>query len=856
MPESPLSSKPQIDTSDFKTGTAAMNRELRILETGFKASAASLGDWTKSATGLEMRVGTLNEKIEIQKQKVAATRAEYERLKAENGEDARATQEMEIKLNQEVATLGKMQFELTDTTANLDEMRKGSQEAGKGMDEASRKGITLIEVLAGVKKVADGVKVAIGGVATVIKTEFAVAVGILKVGIGAVIGLGAVALATTALIGGLGLKAATTADQLGELSDKTGISVTRLQELSFIGKIVGTDVESIATSNARLIRSMAAAADGTGPQAEAFKTLGIRVRDAHGDLRSANTVFGEALDALGKIQNPTERDALAMQIFGKSAQELNPLIKLGSSGMEVMARRAQELGAIVSTETTTALGDLKDNTDALTSGMQGFGMTLLGALAPLAGGLLQNATGLWKEFIGTIRTGDTVDLTKIPEAVGNIGTKIVQGLAEAMPQIATTGVEILKAIGGSFSANLPALLQAGQDILKAITDAITQNLPLIADAAPEILTQIANALLAVLPVLFDVGAQIILTLIDVMAQALPGLLPKMAQTGLQIMQQLLTAVQTAFPVLMELAPQILQALIGFLRTNLVQLVSIGIPLISRLIQAVLPALPLLVDAALKILVALANALASQLPTLTPAIVQVITQIILVIAQNLPMLIHAALTILSALADGIVAALPILIEALPVIVTAILDALRLALPDIARAAGEILVTLGSGIGTNIYRVVAAAGKILKAIYDTIGPAASVKLMMDIADGMIKGLNDGWTAHWEEFKANVLAGFDDMVTWIKDLLGIKSPSKVFGEIGKNSILGFSNAFFNGLDQVQRDANRVFAGFAGGTAAAMGGLSSTDNSQHFGPFFGVTIEGNATPGSLGDILKGRRY
>ena len=112
-----LSAKPKIDTTDFKTGITTMNRELKVLESGFRASAAELGDWSKSATGLEKRITTLNSQIDIQKQKVDATRKEFERIRKEQGENSRAAQDMEIKLNRETESLGKMQSELQSTEA-------------------------------------------------------------------------------------------------------------------------------------------------------------------------------------------------------------------------------------------------------------------------------------------------------------------------------------------------------------------------------------------------------------------------------------------------------------------------------------------------------------------------------------------------------------------------------------------------------------------------------------------------------------------------------------------------------------------------------------------------------------------
>jgi len=91
----PISGEVGLDTTDFKTAIASMNRELRVIESGFRASAAALGDWTHSATGLENRAETLTEKLEIQGRKVEALRGEYERVAEEKGENSRAAQQLD-----------------------------------------------------------------------------------------------------------------------------------------------------------------------------------------------------------------------------------------------------------------------------------------------------------------------------------------------------------------------------------------------------------------------------------------------------------------------------------------------------------------------------------------------------------------------------------------------------------------------------------------------------------------------------------------------------------------------------------------------------------------------------------------
>src|SRR3972149_1930017 len=134
-----LSGKVGLDTTDFKSGLAGMNRELRIIESGFRSSAAQLGDWASTSSGLELRIKTLSSAIEIQKQKVEAVRAEYQRVKEEKGENSRAAQELEIKLNKENETLGKMSNELNNTEAALQDMGDGAGGAGAEADELGDK---------------------------------------------------------------------------------------------------------------------------------------------------------------------------------------------------------------------------------------------------------------------------------------------------------------------------------------------------------------------------------------------------------------------------------------------------------------------------------------------------------------------------------------------------------------------------------------------------------------------------------------------------------------------------------------------------------------------------------------------
>lgn len=167
--DSRLSARFGADTSDFKNGIAEINRELKLAESEFRASASALGDWSDSATGLEMRIDTLNEKIDLQKEKVDALRARFEEMKTTHGENSAQAQNAEIALNKETETLHKMEGELKDTTDSLHQLGEGEKEAGDSAQESGSKFQGFGEIVDSVKKTIKDASIIIAGVAVAIK---------------------------------------------------------------------------------------------------------------------------------------------------------------------------------------------------------------------------------------------------------------------------------------------------------------------------------------------------------------------------------------------------------------------------------------------------------------------------------------------------------------------------------------------------------------------------------------------------------------------------------------------------------------------------------------------------------------
>lgn len=188
-------------------------------------------------------------------------------------------------------------------------------------------------------------------------------------------------------LGALAVKSGQAADDLNTLSKVTGLSAQQLQLYKAGADLVDVSVETIARSQQKLTKSISSASDGTGQQAEAFKKLGVSVTNADGSLKSTDQVFNETIQALSGVSNETERNALAMTLMGKSAQELNPLIEDGGKTYQQLAQTMAENNLkFVDQETLDGANRFNDALDTLKASglatLQTLGTQLASYLAP------------------------------------------------------------------------------------------------------------------------------------------------------------------------------------------------------------------------------------------------------------------------------------------------------------------------------------------------------------------------------------------------------------------------------------------------------------------------------------------
>ena len=216
----------------------------------------------------------------------------------------------------------------------------------------------------------------------------------------------------------------------------TGQSAEEVQELQYAGDMIGVSYDRIRDSLKEVTNKMQEARDGSADTAAAFDTLKVNIYNADGSLRDANDVFNDTIDALGNVQNRTERDALAMDLMSESAQELNPLIEQGSQALKDYAAEAHEMGYVLDDEAIAALTATDTAQQKLLKTQEAVTKQISAEYAPYM----------------TEALGDTADF------IQKIGKAFVEsGVVDKFGSILSSATQILEPLGDLTVAVLPAL---------------------------------------------------------------------------------------------------------------------------------------------------------------------------------------------------------------------------------------------------------------------------------------------------------------------------------------------------------------------------------------------------------------
>lgn len=191
-------------------------------------------------------------------------------------------------------------------------------------------------------------------------------------------------------------------DAMDKMSARTGVAVEALSELSFAAERSGTSIEDVETSIKFLQRNIVDASNGVGEAKDAFAELGIEAAKLNG--LNPDQQFTKIANAINSVSDPTEKAALALDIFGRSGTQILPLIR----DMGDLRSEARALGLTMSTEQATAAARLNDLWGDLKMSAQAIAREIGSALSPALESLATNARDVAGNIIEWVRNNQGV----------------------------------------------------------------------------------------------------------------------------------------------------------------------------------------------------------------------------------------------------------------------------------------------------------------------------------------------------------------------------------------------------------------------------------------------------------------
>lgn len=246
-------------------------------------------------------------------------------------------------------------------------------------------------------------------------------------------------------MGAMGVKAVTASDDLNTLAKQSGFTTAEIQKMQYAADRIDVTFDDISGALKKMKPKMT-------DSNKTFESLGISVRDADGNLRSATEVFYDSVQALSQISNETERDQVAMELFGKSADSLAGIIDDGGEALKEYGDEAERLGLILDQETLDSLNATNDSLDKLKAQFKGEALKLGAKIAEAAAPLVEKlAEGMEKL---------SAWLDKLTPQQMEMAMKIAAIVAVAAPLLIIVG-QIVSGIGGLISAFGMLLSPAG-----------------------------------------------------------------------------------------------------------------------------------------------------------------------------------------------------------------------------------------------------------------------------------------------------------------------------------------------------------------------------------------------------------
>ena len=606
-------------------------------------------------------------------------------------------------------------------------------------------------------------------------------------------------------------------DEVDKTSQKLGISAQAYQEWDYVMQLAGTDMSSMTTGFKTLTNHIADATAGSEDAIAMFESVGISLTDLQN--MSTEDIFAATVAGFQEMEEGADRSALAVDLFGKSGQNMAALFNMTNEETEEAIALANEYGMVMSDDAVQASADYTDALTTLEKTFTGLKNNLMSQFLPSITTVMD---GLSAIFAGD-ETGITAIKSGIEELVGNISA--------ISPQLFELASAIITSLLAGFGPMLPS-------VVESIFSFINEALITLTGLLPQLMPVITTGLQSVLSILLDSTPLIISSLLTLITDLVTWLasgdnITRFVNGLIELVGEIASQLSVVLPVILPALVQIITELASALTNadNIGILVAAVLEVAAAIFVALVECVPVLIDFTIDTLLNLADIIADGLEFIMPYIISFATN---------------ALNTFKSWGENVKNAITNFINNVRTSITTWLTNLRTSFS-----------TAFTTIQTKISEIVNKAKNLVSNIITTISqlPSQVISIGQNLVEGLWNGINN--KISWVK---NKIWGMGSQITSaIKSVFGIASPSKVFAEVGDFLAQGLGVGFESGMDDVESDMVDSMEGLTGNMTAevsaygAQGAAMLGNNSTYNGGAITINVYGaeGQDVNSLADVI-----
>ena len=392
------------------------------------SAMGTMGDAAKDAGGdvsdLSGKANTVKNRLDKLEDQTGDNTDAFKDMATEGIDpDAQAADDLRRRVNTLRARLDKMDASVDDTTGSLTEQQGALDSAAGSAGEyaGQLQGITKQLSLENVSEAISKVDSALTGV---IRTAARAAKAVWKVG----------------------RDSGEWAQELQSAAQEAGVSASTYQSWDYAASMIGASVNDIVEGAGKITQAASGESDEV---LKIFNQLGVANRNATGGLRDSNDLFWATIDALGRVEDATQREYYAQKLFGESARKFNPLIEAGSQAFNAYAEEGGKVAA-VSDENVAALVQMNQAFEGLEKRWEKAKQTVMGGLAPAFTKLADKLSTVLERFTAFLETEEGQQkLDELGDTIGDLidaflGENSFQGVLDTAKDALTALNDALK----------------------------------------------------------------------------------------------------------------------------------------------------------------------------------------------------------------------------------------------------------------------------------------------------------------------------------------------------------------------------------------------------------------------------